>query len=451
MTSHSTSYDGLLLLYHRPVGARDASTVAEHIQAFERHSRFRVCKINTDLGFPRQLRRMQFPIIVLHYSLFGSERYPMSREFIDYVESCRSTHKIAFFQDEYYFCQKRFRLINDLRIDCIYTLLEPENVAQVYGKYTAVPRVISTLTGYVSDDLIAAARRFGIPDECRSVDVGYRGRQLPPYMGREAREKTAIAERFAQMASPLGLSLDVQTKELERLYGNDWYKFLARCRACLGVEAGVSVFDLEGEVYARYEQLIQARPQATYDELAAELAPVMDRWEDRVYYRTISPRHFEAAAFRLCQVLYEGRYSGVLEPGRHYIPLKKDFSNFDDVVRSLQIPETRRRITDAAYEDLIASGRYSYRRFIEEFDKELQRSGFSATKQFVADHSIARYTVAKRPVRMARWKMERLLLKFVRFLWGWEFPGRPIVVAILRPFLKPLVDRYRHSRLARMT
>jgi hypothetical protein len=443
--------DGILLIYHRPIGAPDASTVAEHIGALERHSRFRICKINTDLGFPPQLRRMQFPIIVLHYSLFGSGQYPMSHEFIDYVGSCRSSHKIAFFQDEYYFCQKRFRLINDLKIDCIYTLLEPENVEQVYGKYTAVPRVISTLTGYVSDDLIAAARRFGIPDEGRSVDVGYRGRQLPPYMGREAREKTEIAERFAEMAAPLSLALDVATKERERLYGRDWYKFLARCRACLGVEAGVSVFDLEGQVYARYEQLLQARPQATFDELAAKLAPVMDRWENRVYYRTISPRHFESAAFHVCQVLYEGRYSGVLESGRHYIPLKKDFSNFDDVVQALRDPEKRRRITDAAYEDLIASGRYSYRRFIGEFDEELQRSGFSATRQFILNHPVARYSVAKRPVRMIRWTIEQLLLRFVRFLWGWRFPGRPGVVTILRPFLKPLVDRYRRRRLARMS
>lgn len=447
----ASSADGILLIYHRPVGARDASTVAEHIQAFEQLSQFRVCKVNTDLGFPPLLRRMQFPIIVMHYSLFGSGQYPMSQEFIDYVRASSSSHKIAFFQDEYYFCQKRFRLINDLAIDCIYTLLEPENVAQVYGKYTAVPRVITTLTGYVSDGLIEAARRYGTPDQARPIDIGYRGRQLLPYMGREAREKTDIAERFAAMAAPLGLSLDVATKERERLYGSDWYKFLASCRACLGVEAGVSVFDLEGAVYARHEQLLQSHPQATYEELAAQLAPVMDRWENRVYYRTISPRHFESAAFRVCQILYEGRYSGVLEPGKHYIPLKKNFSNIDDVIRSLRDSEERRRITDAAYEDLIASGRYSYRRFIGEFDKELERNGLSSSRRFVVDHPLSRYLAATRPIRMARWTMERQLLRLVRFLWGWEFPGRPLVVSILRPFLKPLIDRYRRKRLAHMS
>ena len=55
-------------------------------------------------------------------------------------------------------------------------------------------------------------------------------------------------------------------------------------------------------------------------------------WDWKIPYRTISPRNFEAAAFRVCQILYEGHYSGVMEPMRHYIPLRKDFSNFDEVV-----------------------------------------------------------------------------------------------------------------------
>ena len=55
------------------------------------------------------------------------------------------------------------------------------------------------------------------------------------------------------------------------------------------------------------------------------------QYEDNIPYRTISPRHFEASALRLCQILLEGKYSGVMRPMVHYIPLKKDFSNFDEV------------------------------------------------------------------------------------------------------------------------
>ena len=59
----------------------------------------------------------------------------------------------------------------------------------------------------------------------------------------------------------------------------------------------------------------------------------------------------------------------------HYIPLEKDFSNFDEVVR--QAPRSRRspNLTENAYRDLIASGRYSYGGFVEEFDDELVAAG----------------------------------------------------------------------------
>ena len=56
-------------------------------------------------------------------------------------------------------------------------------------------------------------------------------------------------------------------------------------------------------------------------------------WEDgRLQLFAISPRHLEACATRTCQVLVEGEYSGVLRPGEHYIPVRKDLSNLDDVL-----------------------------------------------------------------------------------------------------------------------
>src|SRR4029077_6259139 len=85
--------------------------------------------------------------------------------------------------------------------------------------------------------------------------------------------------------------------------------------------------------------------------------------------------HFEAAAFRVCQILFEGKYSGILQPMVHYIPLKKDFSNFVDVIRLFSDASVRRELTDNAYRDLIASGKYSYQKFIQEFDDQLIGAG----------------------------------------------------------------------------
>jgi hypothetical protein len=59
----------------------------------------------------------------------------------------------------------------------------------------------------------------------------------------------------------------------------------------------------------------------------------------------------------------------------HYIPLQKDFSNFDEVIALYRDESFRRELTDNAYRDLIASGNYSYQRFIETFDHECLDAG----------------------------------------------------------------------------
>jgi hypothetical protein len=76
-------------------------------------------------------------------------------------------------------------------------------------------------------------------------------------------------------------------------------------------------------------------------------------------------------------VLFEGEYSGVLRPMEHYVPLKKDFSNIAEVVALIGDPRARAEITDAAYRDLIASGAYSYERFVHGVDDDLIAAGQS--------------------------------------------------------------------------
>ena len=61
-------------------------------------------------------------------------------------------------------------------------------------------------------------------------------------------EKHEIGVRFGELARDSGLRLDLAAGEADRLYGDAWYRFMANCRCMLGVESGVSAFDLEDEV-----------------------------------------------------------------------------------------------------------------------------------------------------------------------------------------------------------
>jgi hypothetical protein len=362
---------GALLLYFFPTAFwfRDAATILEHAGSFERYSEFEIRALTTDGPFPSEIAKLDFQLVIVHYSIFGSGMYQISEDHLQWLRTSRG-HKVLFAQDEHRYCGHRFWFCDEAGFDCVYTLLEPAQFDKVYGRYTRVPAIRSNLPGYVGDDMLAKAERFALPDAERSIDVGYRGRPLPAYSGRGAQEKAEIGRRFAELASDSGLELDILVGEGDRLYGDDWYRFMASCRGMLGVESGVSVFDLDDQVIDEHERLL-ARGGPAGDEELQTVAPL----EDKVYYRTISPRHFEAAAFRVCQILFEGHYSGLMEPMVHYIPLRKDFSNFEQVLDLLRDPEVRREITDNAHRDLIASGRYTYQSFIGGFDEGLREAG----------------------------------------------------------------------------
>ena len=362
----------ILLIYHydfNPI----ASNMLEHATSFSNYSRFRTLAVNSELGFPEFLREYEFQVIILHYSLFAWTPFPLNEDFLSYIEGSSSSYKVAFFQDEYHLWPARADFLNRCKVDGVYTLIEPAYYRDTYQKYTKVPKLRTYIPGYVSDEMLAWAAEVVKPESERTVDIGYRGRISYHYMGKAAREKHEIGMFFKERCQGLGLVLDIETEEGKRIYGRKWIEFLANCRATLGVEAGVSVFDTDDTIFSRYEKLVKEKPDITFEEVYARLLVHYDG--KGVRYRTISPRVFEAAAVRTCQILYEGDYSGIIEPMVHYIPLKKDFSNFDEVMKMCRDEGLRRSLTDNAYRDLIASGKYSYRAFMEKFDEELTAEG----------------------------------------------------------------------------
>jgi hypothetical protein len=370
---------GVLLIYHRPPLLRligDASNVIENIASFGRHSRFPVRVVNCAVGFPPALAEWSFDAILIHYSVFvsGPGRYYLDDGYLDYVAGADDSYKLATFQDEHHWCGRRFRFIDEFGIDCVYTMLEQPQADEVYLGRTRASKTVPNLPGYVGPEVIEAGERFRKREDERSVDVFYRGRPIPTYMGRGAREKLEIGERFLERGAKTDLALDIKVLETERLYGDDWYRRMADSSGVLGTESGVSCFDLEDEVRTDYERLgAELGREPTIEEL--ERSGPLARWDWKIPYRTISPRHFEAAALEVCQILYPGSYSGAMEPMRHYIPLEKDFSNFDEAVERFRDADLRRELTENARRDLIESGEYSYERLVSGFDEVLAEAG----------------------------------------------------------------------------
>jgi hypothetical protein len=367
-----TRISGILLIHSHAL-VPTASMIMDLVSAFQNHSRFKVWAVDAELGFPEALKRYEFQIIVLHYSLFGWLPFFLGEEFLEYLGESRNSYKIVFFQDEYRYWPERSEVLNRLKVDCVYTCIEPEYYEATYWKYTRVPRLVTYLPGYVSEEMVKWGGEVFKPDRERRIDVGYRGRQSYDYMGKAAREKHEIGTRFLELACGLGLTMDIASEESKRIYGKEWLAFLGECRAVLGVEAGASIFDIDNVVMPQYQKMVAEKPDITFEEVYQRLLYQYDG--KGVYYRTMSPRVFEAAAVRSCQILFEGRYSGILKPMVHYIPLKKDFSNFDEVIGMYRDESIRRELTENAYRDLISSGQFRYQQLVEGVDRNLSEMG----------------------------------------------------------------------------
>jgi len=363
----------VLLLYHRPAALwfRDAATIVEQIAAFVRHSSFAVHAVNTDLGFPPRLASIDVGAVVMHYSLFGSGQYKLDRSFLDWLDRSRA-YKVCFFSDEHADCRARRAFIDDHSVDCVFSHVEPRYFAEVYGRCRHVPHFEHNIPGYVTDEVRTAADRLNCESRARPVDIGYRGRSLPVWMGRGGREKHDIAGEFMRRAQHEDLVLDIEVCEKHRLYGDRWYRFLANCRCTLGVESGTDYMDLEDEVAAAYAALGGRDDE---DTLAALEHGALARWDGNVPYRAVATRHFEAAALNSCQILFEGDYSGVLRPMVHYIPLRKDYANLETVLNLQADDEVRRVLTANAFRDLIASASYDVRRLVARVDRTLADAG----------------------------------------------------------------------------
>lgn len=413
---------GMLFLYHRPILVKDATAINDHINAFKQYSKYAVYQVNTEMGFPKKLHGLEFEIIVMHYSLFGLiVQNELKEHFYDYVKNCNSTFKICFFQDEYRFCKIRFNLINDLNIDMIYTLIEPHQYDLVYKKYTKVNNIKTCLTGYIGEDLIQMGNKYAKNDGDRSIDIGYRGRVLPFYMGLGAQEKARIGVDFKRLCNnnKINLNLDIEFEENKRIYGDGWYRFIGSCRSVLGVESGVSLFDIEDVVYKNCEIYLKEKPNATFEEV---YDLILKPWENNIPNRVISPRNFEAIALKTCQIMFEGHYLDMFKPMDHYIPLRKDFSNFDDAIEMFLDKELRKKISERCYEEFILSNKFTYKSFINSFDRELNDIGFKPDKsqnEFEKIQSLLTKDETKRLIKTYAWRFRHK-----------NFPGRSILTRI---------------------
>lgn len=360
--------DVLNVLYLYNSSQTYTNTVYEHIASFGKYSRHRsfYCHQDTDTDFEVDLSR--FDAVGIHFSI----RLPYDQFSPSTVRALQNFRglKFLFIQDEYDHTKRAWYWINMLGIQLVFTVVPDRGIERIYPPCEfRGTRFINTLTGYVPDELRLSD---GVPaPSSRGLIFGYRGRPLPIRYGRLGIEKVEVGVIVKSFCDKLGISNDIAWTEESRIYGSGWYEFMISCRAMLGSESGSNVFDWDGTLVKRVAEFRREHPDAPDSRVYATF---IEPEEIDGIMNQISPRVFEAIAARTVLVLFEGRYSDIVVPWVHFIPLKKDGSNLPEVIEALKDGNYVDSMADRAYRDVIESGKYSYASFVGRVDDEVSKS-----------------------------------------------------------------------------
>lgn len=336
--------------------------LAAGLEAFSLYSGHRVFMWNAafrrKLGF---LRRVRFDLVIFS-TLFLSQHWGGAKHFARVARRAQDVKqldavKIALPQDEFYFPDLYSQFCNELRIDAIYSVAPEETWPLIYRRLAYAPRFYRVLTGYIDERKFRARPTAG-----RRIDIGYRtiGRPTPSY-GTFGYRKWAIAERFRDACRGRPLRADISTDDRDKFVDDAWYDFLADCKYVLGVESGTSVVDHDGSVTSAIHAFLRDHPAASFEIVALACLNGID---GKVIIRALGPRHLEACLTGTCQILIEGEYNDILRPWAHYIPVKPDFSDIEQVLDIVERDDRREEIVANAWRDIVASGRYTFRSFV---------------------------------------------------------------------------------------
>jgi hypothetical protein len=346
------------------------STISDHLYSLRRYSSGRVFYVNLAVrDLPDWVAGFPFDAVVFHTSFLGQRWDPAGFDAqLERVQALKEASgvRIALPQDEFLGADQLCEFIEDFRVDHVFSVAPESEWPKIYeGVDRERTSISQVLTGYLAEDTVRRIDEIVTRAPERSVDVGYRAWEGAPWLGRHGMLKRRIGEVFAQAAPAAGLRADISMDESGVLAGDDWFRFLADCRYTVGVEGGATILDRDGELRRRTEDYLREHPGASFDEVEAACFPGED---GRLRLLAISPRHLEACATRTCQVLVEGDYNGILRAGEHYIELRSDLSNVDGVISQMADEDQRRRLTDNAYRDVVASGSHGYASFVREVE-----------------------------------------------------------------------------------
>ncbi len=337
------------------------STTLDYLLALKQFSDFQVEYVHVTHDARMDFDINEFDVVINNYcARLPFEGY-ISKSYEESLLRFRGL-KIIAVQDDYDRTASLHRAIRRLGFHVLLTCIQREFWPLAYPS-SELPglKIIQGLTGYMPERLIDCHPPI-TPLAERKTMLAYRGRQIGAKYGRLGFDKEEIGRRMIEICDARDIPHNIAMDDGSRIYGDAWFEFLGSSRAMLGSESACNAFDFDGELERQIAEFTALHGRAPrYHDMIDVLEP-MERYFN---VGQISPRVFECALMRTPMVLFRGGYSGAIEPDEHYIPLERDFSNVDSVLASLEDLDLLQKVSDNAYERLVASGRFGYRSLAE--------------------------------------------------------------------------------------
>jgi len=372
------------------------AVTVESINAFLDHSNYPIFPYSLTNGFSEDFPYEQFDFIIIHYSIIPTLPGYLPDTIADRLRKFEGPI-FQFIQDDY----RRVSLMRDfikrVGVDAVYSIMPLETAKKLYGGIKPNLKIHSYLAGYASSWLNMEKT---VPLSRRKTAVGYRGREYPYWFGEITTLKIDLAKRLKKQLKKKWIKTDFSVRERDRIYGRDWVKFLIRCRAIYGTESEVNYLDPHGAMANWYNTLEQLNKHPSSGK----------KWDGRKVVDTdffkrntqpapgsmsiIPPRVFEVICLRSANVLMEGNYSNVLEPWRHYIPLKKDLSNLDEVVKALKNDALISEMIATTFAEIATNEKYMWQGFgtfvDQTFEKQLKKIKLKPSTQLLTCSQLAK-------------------------------------------------------------
>lgn len=356
------------MILYRKFRFLDRRTITDHLYSFSRYAKqheYFYLDVSSDAVLTSEVLSFPYDIVILHYT-FLVQRMD-GGVFDKYYSSVGpkiaqlSGIKVLIPHDEYSDTARLWKIARDCQADHIFASCYPQDYPVLYplDKVGENCQIHTVLTGYVEPSLV---KKYSTKsNRRRDIDIGYRALDSGYLYGLHGWIKVSVARAFIKAAKEhpelvFDVALTGHNKRKTK-YGNQWFRFLRSCKAAVGCLGGSSIMDADGSIKASLATYMKQHPTAAYAEAEKNCFPHKD---GKITAFLLGPRIFEYAICKTCPILVEGDYHGILYPEVHYISLKKDFSNMDEVLERVKDTAYCAQMAERCYRDLVLSEDYRY-------------------------------------------------------------------------------------------